>query len=164
MSTLVELEAAVGSVRDPEIRVLTIAELGVLRNVSLDDGRPTVTITPTYVGCPAMDVIREDIVDAAATVGFEDISVVTVWSPAWTTDWLDESARSKLAAARIAPPQQRQPKSGLLQIGAPRVTGVQCPSCGSVQTSEISHFGSTACKALWTCDSCAEPFDQLKAH
>lgn len=163
MSTLVELKAAVGSVCDPEIRVLTIAELGVLRNVSLDDGRPTVTITPTYVGCPAMDVIREDIADAARTAGFEDISIVTVWSPAWTTDWLDESARNKLAAARIAPPQ-RQKQPSLLQIGAAPTNGVHCPFCASANTYEVSRFGSTACKALWTCRTCAEPFDHVKAH
>lgn len=163
MSTLVELADAVGSVCDPEIRVLTIAELGVLRKVSLDDGRPTVTITPTYVGCPAMDVIREDIVDAARAAGFEDIAIVTVWSPAWTTDWLDDSARDKLAAARIAPPQRRAAPA-LLQIGAAPASDVQCPTCASENTYEVSRFGSTACKALWTCRNCAEPFDLVKAH
>jgi len=164
VSALATLKTAVGSVCDPEIQVLTIAELGVLRHVSLDDGRPTVTITPTYVGCPAMDVIREDIADAARTAGFDDIAIVTVWSPAWTTDWLDESARSKLAAARIAPPAQRPRESVLLQIGTARSAGVQCPSCGSAETHETSRFGSTACKSLWTCAGCGDPFDHLKAH
>lgn len=141
------------SVVDPEIRALTIADLGILRDVSVEGERVTVTITPTYSGCPAMDVIRADIRRALAAAGYSDVEVRTSLSPAWTTDWISEAGRAKLAAAGIAPPAR-----GVV----PLRLSVRCPRCGSPDTEELSRFGSTACKALWRCRSCAEPFDRVK--
>jgi ring-1,2-phenylacetyl-CoA epoxidase subunit PaaD len=148
---------AVRAVVDPEIRVVTIEELGILRDVSVDagTGRVTVTITPTYSGCPALDVIRSDIRRAARAAGYEDVAVATTLSPPWSTDMISESGRAKLTAAGIAPPGPAGP-SPLLQI-KPR-----CPRCGSPDTEQLSRFGSTACKALWRCRACTEPFDRIK--
>lgn len=142
----------VARIPDPELPFLTIEELGILREVTEEpDGRVVVTITPTYAGCPAMDAIRADI---AAVVG-SGVEVRTRLSPAWSTDDITEAGREKLAANGIAPPQHR-PGLRLLQI-RPR-----CPRCGSPETEELSRFGSTACKALWRCRTCAEPFDAVK--
>jgi ring-1,2-phenylacetyl-CoA epoxidase subunit PaaD len=156
---MVSLREAVAAVRDPEIRVLTIEELGILRDVAVDPrtGRGTVTITPTYSGCPAMDAIRRDIRAAARAACHGDVDVVTVLSPAWTTDWIGEPARAKLAAAGIAPPGPA--RGGRVQV----TLSVRCPRCGSPDTELLSGFGSTACKALWRCRACAEPFDSVKA-
>ena len=148
---------AVAAVRDPEMPTLTIDELGILRDVRVDGEAVTVTITPTYSGCPAMDVIRADIRAAARAAGFRRADVLTVLQPAWTTDWISESGRSKLAAAGIAPPG---PAAG---SGVRLALTVRCPLCGSPDTEQLSRFGSTACKALWRCRACAEPFEHLKA-
>jgi ring-1,2-phenylacetyl-CoA epoxidase subunit PaaD len=155
--------AAVASVVDPEIRAVTIEELGILRDVREEPGggRVTVTITPTYSGCPAMDVIRADIRAALRAAGHPDTEVVTVLRPAWTTDDITESGRAKLAAAGIAPPGPAGPGSGPTRV--PLTLTVRCPHCGSAHTEEISRFGSTACKALWRCRGCAEPFEHIKA-
>ncbi|TDC83357.1 phenylacetate-CoA oxygenase subunit PaaJ [Micromonospora sp. KC606] len=152
--------AAVAAVVDPEIRVITIDELGILRAVDEDPatGRVTVTITPTYTGCPAMDVIRADIRRALAAAGHPDAEVRTVHAPAWSTDWISERGRAKLAEAGIAPPPPAA-SGGVV----PLTLAVRCPRCGSPETEQISRFGSTACKALWRCRDCAEPFDHLKA-
>jgi len=146
----------VAAVVDPEIRVLTIADLGVLRSVDVDPaGHVTVTITPTYSGCPAMDVIRADIRIALETAGHRDVDIVTQLAPAWSTDLITESGRTKLASAGIAPPDR--------MAGPVRVAlSVRCPRCGSLDTEQLSAFGSTACKALWRCRACREPFDQVK--
>lgn len=151
---------AAASVVDPEIRVITIDELGILRAVEEDplSGRVTVTITPTYTGCPAMDVIRADIRRALAVAGHPDAEVHTVYSPPWSTDWISDDGRAKLADAGIAPPAP-VPAAGVV----PLTLAVRCPHCGSPETEQVSRFGSTACKALWRCRSCAEPFDHLKA-
>jgi ring-1,2-phenylacetyl-CoA epoxidase subunit PaaD len=145
---------------DPELRVVTIEELGILRDVREDPGtgRVTVTITPTYSGCPAMDVIRTQIRAALAAAGHPEVDVVTVLAPPWSTDWISDSGRAKLAAAGIAPP-------GPAHLGrpVPLALTVRCPRCGSAGTEQISRFGSTACKALWRCRSCQEPFEHLKA-
>ncbi|HEX6869553.1 MAG TPA: 1,2-phenylacetyl-CoA epoxidase subunit PaaD [Micromonosporaceae bacterium] len=159
---MVSARAAAAAVVDPELRVVTIEELGILREVAEDPatGRVTVTITPTYSGCPAMDVIRTDIRRALAGAGYPEAEVVTVLRPAWSTDMISESGRSKLAAAGIAPPNPATP------IGSAPVLvplSVRCPRCGSTGTEELSRFGSTACKALWRCRSCAEPFEHVKA-
>jgi len=144
--------AAVAAVVDPELPLVTIAELGILRDVREDpSGRVTVSITPTYSGCPALDVIRADITAALGRAGYADVEVRTQLSPAWSTDQITEEGRAKLAANGIAPPGPV-----LLQI-RPR-----CPVCGSPDTEELSRFGSTACKALWRCRTCAEPFDRVK--
>lgn len=147
------------SVLDPEVPVLTIDDLGVLRDVQLDDGGAVVvTITPTYSGCPAMDAIRTDVRDALARSGFDRVEVRTVLSPAWTTDWMSDAGRRKLAEYGVAPPS-------IHRTGGPvEVTlSMRCPQCGSPDTRELSRFGSTACKSLWQCRSCAEPFDYFKA-
>jgi ring-1,2-phenylacetyl-CoA epoxidase subunit PaaD len=159
---MVSVEDAVAAVPDPEIRVLSIAELGILRGVDVDPetGRVTVTITPTYTGCPAMDVIRQDIVAAARGAGHRDVAVRTVLSPAWTTDWIAEPARAKLAAAGIAPPSGQAAPGGTAPV--PIRATVRCPRCGEPDTEQLSRFGSTACKALWRCRACAEPFEALK--
>ncbi|MEH0937991.1 1,2-phenylacetyl-CoA epoxidase subunit PaaD [Micromonospora psammae] len=152
--------AAVAAVVDPEIRVITIDELGILRAVDQDPatGRVVVTITPTYTGCPAMDVIRADIRRALTAAGHPDAEVRTVYRPAWSTDWISDRGREKLAAAGIAPPAPVR-AGGVV----PLTLAVRCPRCGSPETEQISRFGSTACKALWRCRSCSEPFDHLKA-
>jgi ring-1,2-phenylacetyl-CoA epoxidase subunit PaaD len=152
----------VAAVVDPELQVITIEELGVLRSVTTDDsGRVTVTITPTYSGCPAMDAIRADIRAALASAGYPDVDVVTQLAPAWSTDLISESGRGKLAAAGVAPPATR---AGAARPGGPvRVAlSVRCPRCGSPDTRRLSAFGSTACKALWRCEACREPFDEFK--
>ncbi|MGW9192266.1 1,2-phenylacetyl-CoA epoxidase subunit PaaD [Micromonospora chersina] len=153
--------AAVAAVVDPEIRVITIDELGILRSVDEDPatGRVVVTITPTYTGCPAMDVIRADIRRALVAAGHPDAEVRTVYAPAWSTDWISEGGRAKLAAAGIAPPAPAARGGGVV----PLTLAVRCPRCGSPETEQVSRFGSTACKALWRCRSCSEPFDHLKA-
>ena len=147
----------VATVVDPEIRAVTIEELGILRDVREVDGRVTVTITPTYSGCPAMDVIRADIRAALRAAGHPDAEVLTVLSPAWSTDDISAAGRAKLAAAGIAPPGPARHRGPV-----PLRLAVRCPRCGSADTQELSHFGSTACKALWRCRACAEPFDHVK--
>jgi ring-1,2-phenylacetyl-CoA epoxidase subunit PaaD len=161
---------AAARVVDPELRVVTIAELGILRAVEAEGDRAVVTITPTYSGCPAMDVIRSDLAAALGAAGFAEVEVVTQLHPAWTTDWIAESGRAKLAAAGIAPPGPAPapgPASapGPVRLGLPgrRPEPLTCPRCGSRRTEEVSRFGSTACKALWRCQACAEPFEHLKA-
>jgi ring-1,2-phenylacetyl-CoA epoxidase subunit PaaD len=157
--------SVVSTVVDPEIRVLTTADLGIVRDVTEDaDGHVTVTITPTYSGCPAMDVIRADIRAALAAAGHPHSTVVTALRPAWTTDRISESGRAKLAAAGIAPPHT---VAGVVALPSPvlgrrRPAVVACPHCGGLDTEELSRFGSTACKALWRCRVCREPFDHLK--
>jgi ring-1,2-phenylacetyl-CoA epoxidase subunit PaaD len=153
---------AAAAVIDPELRALTIEDLGILRDVRVDGptGHVTVTITPTYSGCPAMDVIRTDIRRALADAGYDDVAVVTVFGPAWSTDWITPAGRAKLEATGIAPPS-RAPAGRPGQVAL--TLSVRCPHCGSPDTEELSRFGSTACKALWRCRACAEPFDHVKA-
>lgn len=155
-SSLVELRAAVATVPDPEIPVLTIADLGILRDVRwAADGRPEVVLTPTYSGCPATEAIRTD-VTARADLVYPGARVVVELAPAWTTDWITDAGRRKLAEYGIAPPGQRGPVP--LQLGRRPA----CPRCGSTDTELISRFGSTPCKALRRCLGCAEPFDEFK--
>ncbi|WP_420134608.1 1,2-phenylacetyl-CoA epoxidase subunit PaaD [Rhodopseudomonas sp.] len=150
---------AAATVVDPEIPVLTIADLGVLREVRVDEGRVEVTITPTYSGCPAMNMITLEIETALARAGIADARVKTVLAPAWTTDWMSADGRAKLKDYGIAPPLQSSSRRAL--FGA---LDVACPRCGSVDTEQLSEFGSTSCKALWRCKSCREPFDYFKCH
>lgn len=147
-------------VTDPEIPVLTIDDLGVLRDVRTDAaGRVTVDITPTYSGCPAMDAIRDDVVLALTSEGFGDVEVRLVLSPAWTTDWMSEDGKRKLAQYGIAPPSGRAAhRQGPIRVQL----AVRCPRCGSLDTREASRFGSTSCKALYECRACLEPFDHFK--
>jgi ring-1,2-phenylacetyl-CoA epoxidase subunit PaaD len=150
---------AAASVPDPELPVLTVADLGVLRDVAVEGERVTVTITPTYSGCPAMHAMREDIERALAAVGFRDVDVRTVLSPPWTTDWISEDGRRKLEEYGVAPPGPVRSGSQVVPLSL----SVRCPQCGSPDTRELSRFGSTACKSLWSCNACREPFDQVKA-
>ena len=156
--TVDDARTAAAGVLDPEVPVLTIADLGVLRDVEVrDDGTAVVTITPTYSGCPAMDVIRRDVEDAVRSAGFAAVEVRTVLSPAWTTDWMTDEGRRALSAYGIAPPSPRRGGPVALALS------VRCPQCGSPRTRESSRFGSTACKSLWVCEECREPFDHFKA-
>jgi ring-1,2-phenylacetyl-CoA epoxidase subunit PaaD len=148
---------AAATVCDPEIPVLTIADLGVLRDVTVEGGRVEVAITPTYSGCPAMDVIGIEVQTALAQAGIPDARVRLVLSPAWTTDWMTEAGKAKLAAYGIAPPAGKASRRAL--FGEERVA---CPHCGSAATEKVSEFGSTACKSLWRCTACREPFDYFK--
>lgn len=150
-----ELAAAVP---DPEVPVLTIEDLGILRGVEETDGRVHVMITPTYSGCPAMDAIRDDIVTALQGQGYGEVRVDFVLSPAWTTDWMSEEGRRKLQEYGVAPPQPRA-RDGVVSLRL----SVRCTLCGSPNTRELSRFGSTACKSLWACNDCREPFDHFKA-
>jgi ring-1,2-phenylacetyl-CoA epoxidase subunit PaaD len=150
---------AAASVVDPEIPVLTIADLGVLRDVVLDGDHVEVAITPTYSGCPAMNMIALEIELALERAGFQRPKVRTVLSPAWTTDWMSEEGRQKLRAYGIAPPQASNSRRALFGEQT-----VACPQCGSEQTELLSEFGSTSCKALWRCKACREPFDYFKCH
>ena len=160
-----DARAVAEPVTAPELPMLTLADLGVLRDVRTDDdGTVVVEITPTYSGCPAMGVMRADLVHALHRAGFDDVDVRTVLSPAWTTDWITEAGRRKLAEAGIAPPAAapvRSPGPVPLQLGATR-RPVACPLCGSPETEQLSEFGATACKALRRCRSCREPFEHVK--
>lgn len=149
---------AIEQVCDPEIPVLTIADLGVLRSVELAvDGAVDVEITPTYSGCPAMDVIGFEVKAALIKAGIFNARVRQVLSPAWTTDWMSEPGKAKLRAYGIAPPAARTSRRGLFAEES-----IACPHCGSQETEKVSEFGSTACKALWRCTACREPFDHFK--
>jgi ring-1,2-phenylacetyl-CoA epoxidase subunit PaaD len=152
--------AIAAALPDPEMPVLTIGELGILRDVTEDDqARVHVQITPTYSGCPAMETIRDDLIDALTMAGYLHVDVEFVLAPAWTTDWLSEDARAKLTAYGIAPPGHTTRPTGPV----PLRLAVRCPKCGSPDTRELSRFGATACKSLWACNECREPFDHVKA-
>jgi ring-1,2-phenylacetyl-CoA epoxidase subunit PaaD len=150
--------SALERVTDPEIPVLSIADLGILRDVSVQDDVVEVTITPTYSGCPAMTVIAHEIDAALTRIGIR-ARIHTRLSPAWTTDWLTDAARRKLAAFGIAPPEPTASRRAL--FGEPRPS---CPNCASRDTEQLSEFGSTACKSLHRCRTCREPFEAFKCH
>jgi ring-1,2-phenylacetyl-CoA epoxidase subunit PaaD len=159
-TTATSIRDLVATVPDPEIPVVTIDDLGILRDVRVGgDGAIEVDITPTYSGCPAMEAIRSDIEHRLAAAGHDRARVRLVLAPAWTTDWISEAGREKLAEFGIAPPTGSAPhRTGPV----PLTLSVRCPRCGSPDTRELSRFGSTACKALWRCDACREPFDHFK--
>jgi ring-1,2-phenylacetyl-CoA epoxidase subunit PaaD len=144
---MVTVYDVVAGVKDPELPIITIGELGVLRSVSEVDGHITVMITPTYSGCPAMDAIRSDIRSALAAAGRTDVEIQTELSPAWSTDMISESGREALARNGIAPPTKHDPA---------------CPHCASSRVMQISRFASTPCQSLWKCHGCAEPFNAVK--
>lgn len=149
-------------IKDPEIPVLSIVDLGIVRDVAVDDEQVTITITPTYTGCPAMDMIAASIRMELMANGFRDVKVESVISPAWTTDWMTEKGKQQLKEYGIAPPNPRQQVCHD-KLFAPD-EAVQCPHCNSWHTRRISEFGSTACKALYQCEDCLEPFDYFKCH
>ena len=148
--------AILETVCDPEIPVLTIGDLGIVRDVKINGDEVEVIITPTYTGCPAMDMIAMNIRLALIENGYDKIKITAVLSPAWTTDWMTETGKQKLKAYGIAPPLTQSEES----LG--RV--IECPQCHSTHTLLISEFGSTACKALYQCMDCKEPFDYFKCH
>jgi ring-1,2-phenylacetyl-CoA epoxidase subunit PaaD len=161
---VVTAAAVAARVTDPELPLLTLADLGILREVEeLPDG-VVVTVTPTYSGCPAMQTIRDDLVRALGEAGYPRVEVRTALSPAWTTDWITEAGRAKLAAAGISPPgpAPRRPSGPVpLTLGAPR-RDIPCPHCGNAATDEIAAFSATACRSLRRCPACREPFEHVK--
>ncbi len=151
------------TVMDPEVPVLSITDLGIVRNVKIDaSNKINITITPTYTGCPAMDVINMNIRMCMLENGYKDFEIKTVLSPAWTTDWMSEAGKQKLKAYGIAPPNPKQIvcTTDVFQ----EEEAIQCPHCNSYNTQLISRFGSTACKALYKCNDCFETFDYFKCH
>ena len=159
--TAEELWALLEEVKDPEVPVLSIIDLGIVRHVDVENGSICITITPTYSGCPAMDVISMDIRLKLIEKGFRNVSIQQQLSPAWTTDWMSEEGKKKLKAFGIAPPNPKQQfcTSEMFQQEA-----VQCPRCDSYHTELISQFGSTACKSMYRCLDCKEAFDHFKCH
>ena len=150
---------ALDDVKDPEVPVLSVVELGIVRDAVPEGAGAVVTITPTYSGCPAMREIERGIRDALGARGLEPIETRTKYAPAWTTDWISTEARAKLAAYGIAPPGAARAADVVQLERRPRVA---CPRCSSRDTTLTSEFGSTACKALWVCRSCGEPFEEFK--
>ena len=144
-------------VPDPEIPVLSITDLGIVRDIVVD-GTVTVSLSPTYSGCPATEVIEQSVVDALHERGIEDVDIKRVLSPPWTTDWISDAGRDKLREYGIAPPEQGASKRALLRGDR----AVACPRCGSTSTKRVSEFGSTACKASYKCGDCLEPFEYFK--
>ncbi|MDQ0095712.1 1,2-phenylacetyl-CoA epoxidase subunit PaaD [Paeniglutamicibacter psychrophenolicus] len=157
IATIAELREIASRVTDPEIPVLTIADLGILRDVDMEGDTVVVTITPTYSGCPAMDAITEDLGIVFKESGYDNVRVNLVLSPAWSTDWMTESGKTKLEAYGIAPPTGTGHR-GPVTLGM----AVKCPQCHSLNTKELSRFGSTACKSMYQCKDCLEPFDYFK--
>lgn len=149
-------------IKDPEVPVLSIIDLGIVRDIKMNEDELEVFITPTYTGCPAMDMITATIRIELATLGFKKIKITQILSPAWTTEWMSEEGKRKLRAYGIAPPNPKQ--QGCDQKLFAEAEAVECPHCDSHHTRRISEFGSTACKALYQCDDCKEPFDYFKCH
>jgi ring-1,2-phenylacetyl-CoA epoxidase subunit PaaD len=154
-----EIWDILAEVEDPEIPVINVVEMGIVRGVQIEGDIVKVTITPTYSGCPAMKTIEEDIREILVEKRVPSFEVNTVLSPAWTTDWMTDIAKEKLRSTGIAPPVGTSSDKGLL-MG--KVRDVRCPRCGSKNTSMISQFGSTACKSLYKCNDCLDPFDYFK--
>ncbi|MFI5952748.1 1,2-phenylacetyl-CoA epoxidase subunit PaaD [Cryptosporangium sp. NPDC051539] len=153
------------TVRDPEMPMLTLADLGVLRAVRIEGDVVVASITPTYSGCPAMATMRDDLVHRLTDAGFERVEVEVVLEPAWSSDWISARGRSALAAAGVSPPGSAGPASPgapiPLSLGPIR-RALHCPRCGSADTRLVSEFGATACKALYRCTACLEPFEHVK--
>ena len=150
-------------VKDPEVPVLSVIDMGIVRDIVLhEDNCLEIVITPTYSGCPAMDVINMDIRIMLSARGFRNIKITQSLSPAWTTDWMSEEGKGKLRNYGIAPPNPKQQVCNEKLFAADEA--VQCPHCDSWHTHRVSEFGSTACKALYVCDNCSEPFDYFKCH
>jgi ring-1,2-phenylacetyl-CoA epoxidase subunit PaaD len=152
-------------VADPEIPVLSVIDLGIIRDVESSGNELVVTITPTYCGCPAMEVIASDIRSMLAKHGVDRVAIHTQLSPAWTTDWMSDDAKARLREYGIAPPSKRViDVDAIVSLKSVQPEAVACPQCGSVRTEMVSRFGSTPCKALYKCLDCLEPFDAFKQH
>lgn len=154
--------AILKEVLDPEVPAISVVDLGIVRGAEVDGTRVTVRVTPTYSGCPATQVIERDIAQALERHGFTEVTVKTVFSPPWTSDWINPEAREKLRAYGIAPPGKAENGLQLVSLGGPTKT-VPCPYCGSADTSRESEFGSTACKSIHVCHACRQPFEHFKA-
>jgi ring-1,2-phenylacetyl-CoA epoxidase subunit PaaD len=156
--------AIAAGVPDPELPMVTVADLGILRDVREDGGAVTVVVTPTYSGCPAMHEIGQDLERRLRQAGYQTVTVRTELSPPWTSDWITPAGRRKLAAAGIAPPERpgRRLTPGPIPLTLTAPGAVTCPRCGSRQTHETSHFSGTACRALYRCQQCREPFEHVK--
>ena len=155
------------TVCDPEVPVLSVLDLGIVRNIKIKEDEVEVVITPTYSGCPAMDAISIDIRLKLIEHGYKKIKITSILSPAWTTDWMSEAGKRKLKAYGIAPPHRSDVSSDRYSINHSDETSdrlIACPQCNSFNTKLISQFGSTACKALYQCNDCKEPFDYFKCH
>ena len=160
--------AWLGEVPDPEIPVISVVDLGIVRAVDVTGDACVVTITPTYSGCPAMQVIADAVTDALREHGVQNVTLISQLSPAWTTDWMSDQGKAKLKGYGIAPPQQQVIdisglRGGVKRLPVPKLE-VICPNCGSAHTQLTSQFGSTPCKALYKCIDCREPFDYFKCH
>lgn len=164
--TVEQVWAWLGAVADPEIPVISVVDLGIVRDVAFEDGACVVTITPTYSGCPAMQVIADSVKEALQAHGLEHVRIVSRLSPAWTTDWMSDAGKAALKGYGIAPPVQQAIDISGLHAGIRRraAPDVSCPHCGSPHTQLTSEFGSTPCKALYKCLDCREPFDYFKCH
>jgi ring-1,2-phenylacetyl-CoA epoxidase subunit PaaD len=163
MPTRDDVLAILDRVMDPEVPVLSVRELGIVRDVEITaEGTVTVVVTPTYSGCPAINVIEQDILGALAQAGIERASIRTTYAPAWTTDWIEPAARAKLKAYGISPPVAADNGGNLVQLLRHR-QAAQCPYCDSRDTELRSEFGSTACKAVAWCKSCRQPFEEFKS-
>ncbi len=162
-STLEDARAVAASVTDPELPMLTLADLGVLRDVDVIEGRLTVTITPTYSGCPAMATMRDDLVHALQDAGYDDVAVRVSLHPAWSSDWITEHGRRALRDHGISPPQPVDSRDGPVPLQLlPRRRALTCPRCGAAEVELTSEFGATACKAMYRCTTCLEPFEHVK--
>ena len=161
LETRDDVYAVLAEVMDPEVPVISVVDLGIVRDATVQGSTVHVTVTPTYSGCPAMREIEADIRSALIAAGASEVTVDTVFAPAWTTDWIGPEAREKLRAYGIAPPGRAEPQ-GLITLTRAR-TAAMCPFCGSSDTRLQSEFGSTACKAIHVCNSCKQPFDEFKA-
>ena len=155
--------AILEEVKDPEVPVLSVVELGIVRDIAVDGSAVVVTITPTYSGCPAMRVIEDEITAALEARGLSPVRLETVFAPAWTTDWMSAEAKEKLRAYGIAPPGRAQNDAPIVLTRASAATRVVCPYCGSHDTDVRSEFGSTACKSICYCNACEQPFEAFKA-
>lgn len=164
MVSLAAAREVAAAVPDPELPMVTVADLGILRDVSAEGDRVVVTITPTYSGCPALREIAGDLRRRLARAGFAEVTVRTALAPPWSSDWITAEGRRKLREAGIAPPHPapRHPGPVPLTLTATRPAPVPCPRCGSAATTQTAAFGATACKALYRCGSCAEPFEYVK--
>ena len=160
---LTTARAIAAAVPDPELPMVTVADLGILRDVAAEGDRLVVTITPTYSGCPALREIAGDLRHRLAASGYAEVDVRTALAPAWSSDWITAEGRRKLRAAGIAPPNPAPPRGPVpLALTATRREPVPCPNCGSADTTQTAAFGATACKALFRCESCREPFEYVK--
>jgi ring-1,2-phenylacetyl-CoA epoxidase subunit PaaD len=167
-ATSEQVWAWLGEVADPEIPVISVVDLGIVRDVAWQAGECVVTITPTYSGCPAMEVIADSVTQALHARGVDKVRLVNQLSPAWTTDWMSDAGKAALKAYGIAPPVQQAIDISGLRAGVSRRAAIEprvaCPHCGSTHTELTSQFGSTPCKALYKCLECREPFDYFKCH